>query len=209
MIKHVLQKILIISVLFVMTANICSQETDKAFLRNKNHFSRISRTQSTFLPVSIGVGVILYLINPIVLYENKRLYAGITKEISIGFGNFGEHRLGFEYSFVFAGNISHHLRFSYKYDILKNGIEPSNMIQGTSVLSFGAGYFTNFDKQGMFPEIAYGYSLRNNKLLLFPHVKLRHTFMFKKDQADITDISFGIIVGFANPFIDTHIRRNY
>ncbi|RPI18035.1 MAG: hypothetical protein EHM58_06850 [Ignavibacteriae bacterium] len=207
MIKHVLQKLLIISVIFVITINIYSQEKDKIFLRNKSHFI-FKETQSTFLPVSIGVGVVLYLINPIILYENKRLYAGVTKELSIGFGKIGEHRVAFEYSFVFAGNISHHLRFSYKYDILKKGIEPSNMLQGTSVMSFGAGYFTNFDKQGAFPEITYGYSLRNHRLLLFPHVKLRHTVMFKKEQADITDLSFGIIVGFANPFIDVKIRRN-
>jgi hypothetical protein len=208
MIKHVLQKILICSVFFFIFVNTYSQETDKLFLRNKNHFSYFSRTQSTFLPVSIGVGVILYLINPIILYENKRLYAGLTKEISVGFGKLGEHRFAFEYSFIFAGNISHHFRISYKYDILKKGIEPSHMLQGTSVLSLGAGYFTNFDKHGAFPELTYGYSLRNHKLLLFPYVKIRHTFMFKKEQADITDFSFGIIVGFANPFIDVRIRRN-
>jgi hypothetical protein len=33
--------------------------------------------------------------------------------------------------------------------------------------------------------------------------------MFKKDEADITDISFGIILGIANPFIDVKIKREY
>ena len=165
---------------------------------------------NSFTTVSIGVGAFLYLINPIILYENKRIYAGITKELSVGFGKFGEHRFAFEYSFIFAGNISHHFRFSYKYDVLlKENIEPSNTLQGTSVLSFGAGYFTNFDKQGIFPELTFGYSIRNHKILIYPHIKIRHTFMFRKQDSDITDISFGIIFGFANPFIDVVIKRHY
>jgi hypothetical protein len=163
---------------------------------------------SSFTTVSIGLGTILYLINPIILYENKKIYAGITKELSVGFGKFGEHRFAFEYSFVFAGNISHHIRFSYKYDLLlKEKIEPSHTLQGTGVLSLGAGYFTNFNKQGFFPELTYGYSIRNHKILIYPHIKIRHTFMFRKQDSDITDISFGIIFGFANPFIDVNIKK--
>lgn len=165
---------------------------------------------TSFTTLSIGLGVFLYLVNPIVLYENKRIYAGITKELSVGFGKFGEHRFAFEYSFVFAGNISNHLRFSYKYDLLlKEKIEPSHTLQGTGVLSLGAGYFTNFNKQGLFPEVTFGYSIRNHKILIYPHIKIRHTFMFRKEDSEITDISFGIIFGFANPFINVNIRRHY
>jgi len=166
-------------------------------------------TASTFSTLSIGFGAIVYLINPIVLYEDKRIYAGLTKELSVGFGKFGEHRFAFEYSFVFAGNIEHDLRFSYKYDFLfKENIEPSHNLQGTTVVSTGAGYFTNFNKQGFFPELTFGYSLRNHKLLIYPHIKIRHTFMFRKQDSDITDISFGIILGFANPFIDVDIKKH-
>jgi hypothetical protein len=111
---------------------------------------------------------------------------------------------------IFGGNIKHRIRFSYKYDILlKSGIEPSHMLQGTSVFSLGAGYFTDFHGKGLFPEITYGYSIRNHRLLLYPHVKFRHTFMIDKDKPDITDFSFGIILGIANPFIDVNIRRKY
>ena len=163
-----------------------------------------------FTTLSIGIVSVLYLINPIILYEDEKVYAGLTKELSVGFGKLGEQRIAFEYSFVFTGHISHHMRFSYKYDLLmKDNIEPSNTLQSTSVLSLGGGYFTNFNKQGLFPELTYGYSIRNHKLLIFPHVKIRHTFMFGKEDTDITDISFGIILGIANPFIDVKIRRNY
>lgn len=186
---------------------------------SQTDFSKLSYIQNNdyavkpappFTKVSIGIVSILYLINPIVLYEDSRIYAGLTKELSLGFGKLGQHRTAFEYSFVFTGHISHHIRLSYKYDLLmKDKIEPSHMLQGTGVFSIGGGYFTNFDKQGAFPELTYGYSLRNHKLLIFPHVKIRHTFMFRKDDSDITDISFGIILGLANPFIDVKIKREY
>lgn len=176
-------------------------------LQNK-HTTKTSPTSMT--TISLGIGAILYLINPVVLYENKKIYMGITKELSVGYGKFGEHRFAFEYSFVFTGNISNDFRLSYKYDLLlKEKIEPSHMLQGTSVLSLGAGYFTNFHKQGIFPEVTFGYSLRNHKILIYPHIKIRHTFMFKKEDSDITDISFGIILGLANPFNDVVIKRDY
>lgn len=169
-----------------------------------------TKTSSKVLPISIAVLSAVYLLNPIVSYQYKKIYLGITKEFSIGFGKLGEHRIAFEYSFIFGGNIRHHLRFSYKYDILqRSGIQPSHMLQGTAVISIGAGYFTDFKSEGFFPELTYGYSIRNHKLLFYPHVKLRHTIMIEKEKPDITDFSFGIILGIANPFIDVNIRRRY
>jgi hypothetical protein len=205
-----LKNIIKIILLLLTFSNVYSQtnfaESKQTLVLNKG-FKFTSPTP--FTKVSIGIVSILYLINPIVLYEDSRIYAGLTKELSVGFGKFGQHRTAFEYSFVFTGHISHHMRLSYKYDLLmKDKIEPSHMLQGTSVFSIGGGYFTNFDKQGAFPELTYGYSLRNHKLLIFPHVKIRHTFMFRKNDSDITDISFGIILGIANPFIDVKIRRD-
>jgi len=176
----------------------------------KSNYRTINDSSSSPLPIAVGVAVFLYLINPILVYEDKKLYAGITKEISMGFGNFGQHRAAFEYSLIFGGKIRHFFRVSYKYDILLNGnIEPSHMLQGTSVVSAGAGLFTDFTGSGFFPEISYGYSLRNHKLLIYPHIKLRQTFMFNKTKSNIFDISFGIMVGFANPFGDVKITRKY
>lgn len=183
-----------------------SQNLLKVQHKSKTHFS-IGSTGSLY-PISVAAAAGLYLLNPILVYDNKRLFMGITKEFSVGFGYFGEHRLSFEYSFIVSGQIRHHIRAGYKYDILlKDNIQPSNSMQGTAVFSVGSGYFYDFDKQGAFPEISFGYSLRNHKLLIYPHVKLRHTFMFKSENTDITDISFGFMVGIANPFIDLKIRR--
>lgn len=167
-----------------------------------------TKSSASFLPVTLTIASILYLINPEFLYTDRKLYAGFTKEFSIGWGKIGEHRTAVEYSFIFTGNISHHLRFSYQYDILlKSGIKPSHMFQSTSVLSIGAGYFTDFKGKGVFPELSYGYSIRNHKLLFFPYVRLRHTFMFEEEKSNISDFSFGIIFGIANPFIDVKINK--
>ncbi|GEM_PF-1224895 len=165
---------------------------------------------SSVLPISIGVLTAIYLLNPLVEYTDRKVYAGLTKEVSVGFGKLGQHRTAAEYSMVFGGNIRHYLRLSYKYDILlATGIQPSHMLQGTSVISVGAGYFTDFKGRGIFPEITYGYSIRNHKLLFYPHVKIRYTYMLTKDKPSITDLSFGVILGIANPFIDVNIRRKY
>lgn len=203
---NIYRQILIIILSSIVYSNTYSQINFEDSFR---FYEKKSKTSSV-LPVSIGVLAAVYLINPITEYTDKKLYLGMTKELSIGWGKLGEHRTTFEYSMIFGGNIRHHIRFSYKYDILlRTGIQPSHMLQGTSVLSLGGGYFTDFDDKGFFPELTYGYSIRNHKLLFYPHVKIRHTFMLGKDANDITDLSFGIILGIANPFIDINIRRKY
>jgi hypothetical protein len=196
--------------MFVFCLNSYSQIQPKS-PNNQNYKKLLKQNSSTsFLPVSIAAAAVFYVINPILLYENKKLYAGFTKEFSVGFGKLGEHRFSAEYSFILGGNVKHHLRLSYKYDLLlKENIKPSHIFQGTGVVSFGAGYFTDFHGPGIFPEISYGYSIRNHKLLFYPHVKLRYTFMFDKNNSDKTDFSFGIIFGIANPFMDVKIRREY
>src|SRR4030095_1822573 len=198
---------IMVIVLLVACSNSYSQISFKNY---SEYFNKNSRSSST-LPISIGVLAAVYLLNPIAEYTDRKVYGGLTKEFSIGWGKLGEHRTSFEYSMIFGGNIKHYMRFAYKYDfLLEPGIKPSHMLQGTSVVSAGAGYFTDLSgRGGFFPELSYGYSIRNHKLLFYPHVKIRHTFMFSKDKPDITDISFGIILGIANPFIDVDIKRKY
>jgi hypothetical protein len=200
---------LALSAVIVICSNSSAQFKDPFRAHLKFSEFRVQSAAASFLPISIIAGSIFYLINPEIMYENKKLYAGITKEFSVGFGKLGEHRFAVEYSLILGGNIRNHLRFSYKYDMLLKNIEPSHNVQGTGVVSFGAGYFTDFGNKGIYPEITYGYSLRNHKLLIYPHVKIRHTFMFDRTKPDNTDFSFGIIFGIANPFIDVNIRRDY
>jgi hypothetical protein len=125
-------------------------------------------TASTF-PIAIGVASFFYLLNPIVLFENDKIALGFTKEVSVGFGYFGEHRASFEYSYIFRKDLSSNIRLGYKYDILlKRGIKPSNSFQGTTAISIGGGYFHNFSRSGYFAESSYGYSIRNHKVLFYP-----------------------------------------
>jgi len=162
---------------------------------------------SSMLPFSIVLVSSIYLLNPIIQYEDKKILAGITKEFSVGFGNFGEHRAAIEYTYIFKSSVRNSLKLSYKYDILLKDIEPSNMLQASTVVSIGAGYFTNFDNKGVFPEVSYGYSIRNHKFLIYPYIKFRQIFIFDNEKSNITDLSFGIMIGIANPFIEMKIRN--
>lgn len=174
--------------------------------RTSNSFNKNAISNST-LPIALGAAAFFYLLNPIVLFENDKISGGISKEISLGFGYFGQHRFSFEYSYLFRQNQSSHLRFGYKYDILlKSGLKPSNFLQGTPVLSIGGGYLYDFQNHGYFPEVSYGYSIRNDKILFYPNLKFRYTYI--QNGSDIYDFSAGIVIGFANPFIDLKIRTD-
>lgn len=176
-------------------------------LKNNLHKDKGSVQESTF-PIAIGVASFLYLFNPIILFENDKIALGVTKEVSLGFGYFGQHRFMFEYSYIFRKDLSSHIRLGYNYDILlKDSLQPSNMLQGTPTLTFGGGYFNNFSRPGAFVQMMYGYSIRNDKFLFYPGLKLRYTYVEK--GSDIIDFSFGILIGIANPFIDLKIRRTY
>lgn len=160
------------------------------------------------LPISIAVASFLYLFNPDVLLENDKIAIGFTKEISVGFGYFGQNRFSAEYSYIFINDLKSRLYAGFKHDILlKKGIKPSHMLQGTPTISLGAGYFTNFSNSGYSAETSYGYSIRNDKILIYPSFKLRFTYV--PNGSDILDASMGIVVGLANPFIDLNIRRKY
>jgi len=216
--KNNLLKVIITLLLMVYTCNdIFPQIINDSSLIGSD-FSKQTATNllhknngvaSPTLPLAIGLVSIFYFINPIILLEDKRVSAGLTKEVSLGFGSFGEYRIGASYSIIFRENQKNHLRLSLKYDILLKDIEPSNMLQGTPVFSIGGGYFTDFDGYGFFPELSYGYSIRNDKFLFYPHLKLRYTIMTEKYKSNITDFSFGILIGFSNPFIDLKIRNKH
>ena len=168
MLKYTGKPLLLIILIFSFIKPVSAQYQDSLLLKHHQlklrpdqpaFFSGYSKTKAvnSTLPLAIGVVALVYLFNPIFVYENDRINGGITKEISVGFGYFGEYRLGFEYSYIFRANQSSHFRISGKYDYLLSDLKPSNMFQSTSVLSFGAGLYTDFDGSGVFPEVSYGY----------------------------------------------------
>jgi hypothetical protein len=192
--------------IFLSSGKILSQDFSGKSLNIFLHGKDKSETGNSTLPIGIGVATFIYLLNPIVLFQNDRIGGGLTKEISIGFGYFGEHRFAAEYSYIFREGNSSHLRFGYKYDILlKEKLTPSNLLQGTSAVTLGISYFYDLENHGISPEISYGYSIRNDKLLIYPNLKLRYTYI--PEGSDIVDFSLGFMIGFANPFIDLKIRK--
>ncbi|MDZ4710969.1 MAG: hypothetical protein SGI89_01430 [bacterium] len=218
---------IILSVSFIISGSAMSQSTfDVLTSGNKKHFlndygigkdffensitgkGNVSKPANSTFPIAIGIAAFVYLFNPIILFENDKIALGFTKEASVGFGYFGEHRLSFEYSYIFRKDLNSNIRLGYKYDILlQQGIKPSNLLQAVPTLSFGGGYFHNFSRPGWFAESSIGYSIRNDKLLIYPSVKLRFTHVAQ--GANIYDLSFGMIIGIANPFIDLNIRNTH
>ena len=142
--------------------------------------------------VSFGeVALILFPVNPILLIENEKFYVGITKEIS--FGAFPYGRIAAEYSLIFRDTRLNHLRFSYNYDF---ALEARDL--GAVLLSLGGGYFTDFNKEGYFPQVSFGllFPVMEN-VAANPYLKLRHTFMTDANESDISDLSlgFGLYIG--------------
>lgn len=146
------------------------------------------------------LGFMAYLINPVLSIEDGKAAWGWTKEVSLGFGRLGEYRTSVEYTYSDREHLKNIIRAGLKYDIfLKKKINPDDDPVSTSVFTIGGGYYTDFEHNGYFPELSYGYSMRNDKFLMYPSVKLRYTFV--NEAPDILDISFGLVIGFSNPFI--------
>ncbi|RPI18036.1 MAG: hypothetical protein EHM58_06855 [Ignavibacteriae bacterium] len=148
--------------------------------------------------LTIHAVAIAIIINPVVMYENKKFYFGLTREVSLGFGKHGEFRISGEYTYIFRTNLKHHLRASVKYDMMSS-LSRSEWLPSRDVFTIGAGYFLDEEGPGIFPEITAGYRLGEPDYILYPYIKLRHTFMTKKDKPDNTDFSLGMILGF-KPF---------
>lgn len=129
------------------------------------------------------------IINPMLVIEDKRVFFGLTKEISAGVFPYG--RLALEYSYIFRSYNTSHLRFSYNYDVI---LEAGDFVG--IIASPGAGYFTDTKNEGWFVQGSVGALLGPGEPLMFnPYLKYRHTFIKDPVKSNINDISLG--VGFA------------
>lgn len=200
-----MKKLFIILVFIYSSNSLFCQSLEQYNLSSKKSLL-VSETADSFLPYSIAFASIIYLLNPIILFENDRIHLGFNKEFSVGFGDFGEHRISADYAYIFREENAQHFRLGYKYDYLLKDIEPSNTLQTSSALTFGLSYFTDFSLSGVSPEIGIGYSIRNNKLLIYPNAKFRYTLM-QDLKGNLFDFSFGVMFGIANPFNASKIRK--
>lgn len=170
----------------------------------KLHFSTDeseSRINSLFLKkpdggsgYRLGAVIFISVLNPIVVFENKKFYIGTTRELTLGFGKYTKYRISIEYSFIFRSFLKHHFRVSAKYDIQLNR-SRGEWFDDQTVISLGGGYFVDKEGSGIFPEITIGFKIGDG-LLFYPYAKARHTFMLQKNKHDITDFSVGAILGY-------------
>lgn len=196
-----MKKLIIVLAAIFSINTLEAQNLQNEFIPKNN-----TETADSFLPYSIAFASVIYLLSPILLLENDRIFLGFNKEFSVGFGDFGQHRISADYAYIFRDETSQHLRIGYKYDLLLKDIQPSNTLQTSSAVTFGLSYFTDFSKSGISPDIGIGYSIRNNKLLIYPNAKIRYTLM-QDLKGNLFDFSFGVMFGIANPFTESKIRR--
>ena len=137
-------------------------------------------------------GVIAFWpLNPMLVYENKKIYFGLTKEISIGF--LYRFKFSLEYSYIFRDANNNHLRSSLNY-IIPLSTSDFAIIS----TSLGAGYFTDTKKSGLFPQGSFELILAPADYLAISfYMKLRHTitvgtFNSGNNKSNITDFSLGI-----------------
>lgn len=160
----------------------------------QNYKLKTHSSESTGGAIFLTAFVLVSAFNPIIMLEDKKIYGGLTREFTLGFGKHAEYRISAEYSFLFRTHYKHHLRLSAKYDILSK-LSKTEWLDTRQVFSFGAGYFYDGDGSGIFPEFTAGVRIGESKYLLVPYVKLRHTFMLKKDKPDNSDFTVGMIIG--------------
>lgn len=133
-------------------------------------------------------GIILALVNPELVIENKKAYFGLTKELSVGKYPYG--RLAFEYTHIFRDYSRNHLRFSYNQDFVLNTKGQFFV----PIASAGAGYFTDTDHKGYFAQASFGFIIPLPIGVfegLYIYLKGRHTFVEGSLNSNITDISLG------------------
>lgn len=138
------------------------------------------------LPTGTAIaGIVFLLLNPVLVFEDKKIFWGLTKEISYSMFPYG--RVSFEYSFLFRTFNKNHFRFSYNYDFIYQ--------QGRSwlmfVISLGAGYFTDTEKKGVFAQSSMGFFIPTPFVVIHPYLKYRFTKALEKSRSDIHDISLG------------------
>lgn len=157
-----------------------------------NNFSslRLSDKKSDAgLPPIVAIAAIMMVINPELIIENRKVYFGLTKELSIGKFPYG--RLAFEYTYIFRNYNRSHFRFSYNYDLIFTAKGDFY----APLISSGAGYFTDTEHKGIFVQGSAGIILPLPVGIfqgVYAYFKARHTFVKGIENSNITDFSLGM-----------------
>ncbi|HPS64827.1 MAG TPA: hypothetical protein PK447_04560, partial [Ignavibacteria bacterium] len=139
-----MKKLRILTVLLLLTVSSYGQVNVKSYsIRDSVGMQDtvIRRTAGNPTKVFVySLAAFLYLLNPDILYENNKIALGITKEVSVGFGYFGENRITLEYSVIFRSIDKGALRAGFSKDFLLSNLQPSNNIQTSAAVSPGISY---------------------------------------------------------------------
>jgi hypothetical protein len=194
--KRILLTVLIIAV----TGIAYSQQSGNTISGERLSLNNVTRgyTPADINAEGSGIVPVLLLLsplNPMLVVENEKAYFALTKEAALGFpfiqlgpkkGTIG--KIGFEYSYVFRSERSDHLRafFDFCYPL-----EAGDF--AAVLISVGGGYFTDTKKAGLFPQVSMGILAPFSKgFALDLYIKGRETFMLKKEESNIFDLSMGV-----------------
>jgi len=148
-------------------------------------------TQNDYL---LKTGVSIFPFNPMLVIEDSKAHFALTKEVSVVVGAINlKHksilnRIGAEYSFIFREERKNHMRLFYILDY------PAITEDFFALaLSPGVGYFTDFNKSGASPQISANFFIPvTHYTAVNLYFKVRHNFVFQKNEKDVSDISLGL-----------------
>jgi hypothetical protein len=176
--------------LLVFSASLNSQVFDLRLMEKKTPLNDAVKLSSAVkksdTPPFIMALYVLTVINPMVVFEDKKVFFALTKELSFGKYPFG--RIAFEYSYVFRDYNNSHLRLSYNYDIILHSGDFAAI-----VTTPGAGFFSDTKNKGWFTHWAAGIFLAPiDYFALYPYIRYRYTYIANKNKTDIHDVSVGM-----------------
>lgn len=172
--------------LFIIFVNISYSQSINLSLKDSRTKISSPHYKKTDLPLSLYLLGIAALISPMVVFEDRKVFFGITKELS--FGKYPYGRASIEYSYIFRSYNTSHLRFSYNYDYFFGAGDFMAF-----AVTIGGGYFTDTQNKGWFGQTSGGVIFAASEVFTFyPNLKYRHTFIKDQLKSDINDISLGV-----------------
>ena len=132
----------------------------------------------------------LLIITPTLILDDSKAYFGLSKELSIGKFPFG--RAEFDYTYIFRSERNNALHLSYNLDIPFFGSQSSIFM-----VSPGAGYYTDFTREGFFGQLAIGLFATtgfSNAIAIHPNLKFRKIFK-RENYPGSFEISLGVGFG--------------
>lgn len=156
----------------------------------KTRSSPVNAQESEFLPIL----VLSWPINPMLVIEDKKPYFALTKEVNLMFPAIyvGQKpivaQVGGEYSYVARNGRNSHLR---AYLDFMYPVDAGEYI--AFLLGVGGGVFTDTKKGGWFPQVSFSALMPVcNGIAFQAYIRARNTYMFKKENSDIFNLSAGM-----------------